>query len=131
MSPERSLAASLLCVAAACSSHDVDTVTVTATTMDQLAAAVREYAVALGDAPAGDSRAIFRALHGESPRGQAFLRARIGEPSDELRDPWGRSYELDVRAGVIHVRCAGPNGRLGDDDDRVLDAPLEPRRSPP
>jgi hypothetical protein len=123
----RSLLANLLVAALACSRVDVERVPVTAVTMDLLVAAVRDYAGEFGAPPLGDSRAIFRALRGENPRGLQFLQARRGEGSDELLDPWGHSYELGVLpTGIVRVRCAGPNGQLGDGDVREVDAPLKP-----
>lgn len=98
--------------------------------MELLAEAVRQYDAELGSPPPGGSRAIFRALHGENPRGLPFIRSRRDERPDEFLDPWGTSYDVSLVAnGVVRVRSAGPNGRLGDDDDRELQVPLN-RRTP-
>jgi hypothetical protein len=82
--------------------------------------ALENYNAAVGAPPSGDSRAIFRALYGENPKGEVFLENPHGG-AGKLLDPWQNPYDIEILSGnVVRVRSAGRNGKLGDDDDIEL-----------
>jgi uncharacterized protein YfaS (alpha-2-macroglobulin family) len=52
-------------------------------------------------------------------------------PPSALRDPWGRAYRIDRRAGDdfwFTLKSAGPDGRFGTSDDLDLNPALRMRR---
>ena len=103
-----------------------ESIPTTSVEMMQLVEAIRDYQREFHGPPPGDSHAILRALFGENSRGVRFLRARRHDTAGELSDPWGTPYDVAVLPdGTVRVRSAGPNGHLGDADDRQIEESLK------
>lgn len=79
--------------------------------MNQVIEGVREYRQAEGNLPSVDSyEALIDIL---SP---AYIGSVI------RLDSWDNPYILDQEDGAFRIRSAGPDGKLGTDDDLVVDA---------
>src|SRR4051812_48710964 len=58
-----------------------------------MAAALTRYKSDFGAFPAGDSRAICRALTGENAKGRQYILLRR-TPDGDILDPWGTPYRI-------------------------------------
>ena len=85
--------------------------------------AMHQYKAAYGEYPAGDSRAITRALQGQNPQKIVFFEANPKHlsPDGNLLDPWGTPFKIYFSDKEILVRSAGPNKRFDDSGEKDFD----------
>jgi hypothetical protein len=86
-----------------------------------LQVALRAYRAEFGGYPAGDNRAIFRALTGHNPRNIVFIEFSTVSPDGDLLDPWGTPYKIYFSGDEILVRSAGPNKQFDDSRNKHFD----------
>ena len=91
---------------------------------DRIALMLRDYRSLTGENPVGTNAEIMRAIMGGNPQG-----AQLGPPagqqlnaSGELIDRWGTPYFFhQLSKDLMEIHSAGPDRRLGNDDDLVGD----------
>jgi hypothetical protein len=90
---------------------------------DGILTALRQYKSQYGEYPAGDSRAIMRALQGQNPQKIVFFESNPKHlsPDGNLLDPWGTPFKIYFTGNEILVRSAGLNKRFDDSGDKGFD----------
>ena len=103
--------------------HPVPMVNIEATSIRN---ALMMYEADFGAFPAGDSRAVFRALRGQNQQHKEYLNtaAQSTSSEEEFLDPWGTPFRIYFSGKEILIRSAGPNKHFddsgsGDFDDYI------------
>lgn len=95
----------------------------TAIILDKVALMIRDYRTITGENPIGTNAEIMKAMMGKNPRG-----ATLGPPEGmslngegELLDRWGTPiFFHQISRDVMEIHSAGPDQRMGTDDDLIL-----------
>ncbi len=90
---------------------------------ETIVSAMQQYKAQYGEYPAGDNRAIARALRGQNPQKIVFIEFRPEEVSSEgdLLDPWGTPLNIYFSGNKILIRSAGPNKHFDNSGDKDFD----------
>lgn len=85
--------------------------------------AIHSYKADFGAFPAGDSRAVFRALRGQNSRKIVYFQCSPKSLSSEgdLLDPWGTPYKLYFSGDEVLIRSAGSDKHFEDSGDKHFD----------
>ncbi len=89
--------------------------------MQGLASALKKYKMEFGTVPAGDSRAVADALHGNNEKKIRFVEDVRTSPEGAWLDPWGQPYRIYGSGKPVLIRCAGPNGTFDEGNDEKRD----------
>jgi hypothetical protein len=92
-----------------------------ATDLDQLALSLRDYRTVMIENPVGNNAEITSALMGENRKGARLAppEARVDE-SGQMVDRWGTPYFFhQMSATVMEIHSAGPDKKMGTDDDII------------
>ena len=100
--------------------HPVPRVNIEATS---IRSALLMYEAAFERFPAGDSRAVFRALRGENQQHKVYLHTSAQSTSSggEFLDPWGTPFRIYFSGKEVLVRSAGPDKRFDNSGSREFD----------
>ncbi|RYD74930.1 MAG: hypothetical protein EOP84_19110 [Verrucomicrobiaceae bacterium] len=91
--------------------------------LDKISLMIRDYRTIAGENPVGTNAEIMKSMMGENPRG-----AKLGPPEGmamndqgELLDGWGTAiFFHQISRDVMEIHSAGPDRRLGTEDDLIL-----------
>lgn len=91
---------------------------------DKIHLMLRDYRTLAGENPVGTNAEIMKSVMGDNPKG-----ARLGPPEGgtinekgELIDRWGKPYFFhQLSKDLMEIHSAGPDGRMGNEDDIVGD----------
>jgi hypothetical protein len=88
-----------------------------------LHAALALYKEEFGTYPAGNSRAVSKALQGDNPKQKHFIELSRGEvsPEGDLLDPWGTPYLFYFSGQKPLIRSAGENRQFDDSTSKHCD----------
>ena len=87
-----------------------------------MASAISQYFIEFGAYPCGGSSVIARALGGDNPKNIVFFSSKHVGKEGEFLDPWQNPYDIRISEdGLVWIRSAGPNGIMGDRDDKVAE----------
>jgi hypothetical protein len=90
--------------------------------LDKLSLSLRDYRTLMAQNPVGTNAEITKALKGGNPKG-AQLAPEDGRVNakGEMVDRWGTPYFFhQMSATSMEVHSAGPDHKMGTDDDIVL-----------
>ena len=95
-----------------------------AAAFDKIGLMLRDYRSLTGENPVGTNAEMMQAIMGGNPKG-----AQLGPPegqqlnaSGELIDRWGTPYFFhQLGKDLMEIRSAGPDRRMWNDDDLVID----------
>jgi type II secretory pathway pseudopilin PulG len=85
--------------------------------------ALAQYKQEFGEYPAGDNRAVSKALQGENPKKKPFIELGRNEvsPEGDLLDPWGTPYRFYFSGGRPLIRSAGENRQFDSSASKSYD----------
>lgn len=84
-----------------------------------LSAALSEYFKVFHSFPTGGNLSVSAALKGDNPKRLAIINESNMWKGGLLMDVWNVPCEISISNGLLTLRSAGPNRKMGDSDDVI------------